>query len=117
MFQVQACSLNLDTGAYPGDVAGRFNLAVDAVTIGEMDVTVLLLPFLKPAPNSTAVNPQAQCNYSNWQLLLNEQLHSIASSFRGVNIGNIGHSRLSFLYLVGLTTVYEVCFLVAKVVG
>ena len=57
MFQVQACSLNLDTGAYPGDVAGRFNLAVDAVTIGEMDVTVLLLPFLKPAPDSTAVNP------------------------------------------------------------
>ena len=83
MFQVQARSLNLDTGAYPGDVAGRFNLAVDAVTIGEMDVTVLLLPFLKPAPDSTAVNPHTQCNYSNWQLLFNEQLHSIASSFRG----------------------------------
>ena len=46
MSQVQARSLNLDTGAYPRDVAGRFNLAVDAVTIGEMDVTVLLLPLL-----------------------------------------------------------------------
>ena len=97
MFQVQACSLNLDTGAYPGDVAGRLNLAANAVVVNETEVTVLLLPFLKPAPDSTAVNPQAQCNYSNWQLLLNEQLHSIASSFRSTRIGIICYSRSSFL--------------------
>ena len=46
MFQVQACSLNLDTGAYPRDVAGRFNLAANAVVVNETEVAVLLLPLL-----------------------------------------------------------------------
>ena len=46
MFQVQARSLNLDTGAYPGDVAGRLNLAANAVVVNETEVAVLLLPLL-----------------------------------------------------------------------
>ncbi len=67
--------LKLGYGRLSWDVAGRLNLAANAVVVNETEVAVLLLPLLSQRQIVLRLTPRRQL--SNWQLLPNEQ--SLAS--------------------------------------
>ena len=117
MSQVQLCSLNSDTAPTPGMQPAGLIWRLMRLLLTKQRLLFCCCHFfsqrqivLRLTPIRSATTPTGSCS-------LMSSFIASPLALGGVNIGNIGHSRLSFLYLVGLTTVYEACFLVAKVVG